>query len=108
VPVLPVIGDKDTTAFGKDMAPPAIRATLGNYPKLGKEAASRIPHVRLIEFSDLANLPQVQSPEVFHKVLLPFGHGSGLTDSDRFVSSASCRLLGQMSQNPDAGLPAKD
>ena len=69
MPVLPVIGDKDTTAFGKDMAP-AIRATLGNYPKLGKEAASRIPHMRLIEFSDLANLPQVQLPEVFHKVLL--------------------------------------
>jgi pimeloyl-ACP methyl ester carboxylesterase len=43
---------------------------LGNYPKLGKEAASRIPHVRLIEFSDLGNSPQVQSPEVFHKVLL--------------------------------------
>jgi pimeloyl-ACP methyl ester carboxylesterase len=35
MPVLLVIGDKDTTAFGKDVSPPAIRATLGNYPKLG-------------------------------------------------------------------------
>jgi pimeloyl-ACP methyl ester carboxylesterase len=70
MPVLLVIGDKDTTAFGKDAAPPAIRATLGNYPKLGKEAASRIPHVRLIEFPDLGHSPQIQAPEVFHKALL--------------------------------------
>jgi pimeloyl-ACP methyl ester carboxylesterase len=70
MPVLLVIGDKDTTAFGKDVAPPAVRATLGNYPKLGKEAASRIPHVRLVEFPDLGHSPQIQAPEAFHKVLL--------------------------------------
>jgi pimeloyl-ACP methyl ester carboxylesterase len=70
MPVLLVIGDKDTTAFGKNVAPPAVRATLGDYPKLGKEAASRIPHVRLVEFPDLGHSPQIQAPEVFHKVLL--------------------------------------
>jgi pimeloyl-ACP methyl ester carboxylesterase len=70
MPVLLVIGDKDNTAFGKDAAPPAVRATLGNYPKLGKKAASRIPHVRLVEFPDLGHSPQIQAPEVFHKVLL--------------------------------------
>ena len=70
MPVLLVIGDKDTTAFGKEAAPPAVRATLGNYPKLGKEAASRIPHVRLVEFPDLGHSPQIQAPEVFDKVLL--------------------------------------
>jgi pimeloyl-ACP methyl ester carboxylesterase len=68
--VLLVIGDKDTTAFGKDVAPPAVRATLGNYPKLGKEAASRIPNVHLVEFPDLGHSPQIQAPEVFHKALL--------------------------------------
>ena len=70
MPVLLVIGDKDTTAFGKEAAPPAVRATLGNYPELGKEAASRIPNVRLIEFPDLGHSPQIQAPEVFHKALL--------------------------------------
>jgi pimeloyl-ACP methyl ester carboxylesterase len=70
VPVLLVIGDKDTTAIGKAAAPPAVRATLGNYPKLGKEAASRIPHVRLVEFPELGHSPQIQAPEVFHPVLL--------------------------------------
>ena len=44
VPVLLLIGDKDTTALGKNLAPPAVRATLGNYPVLGKAAAARIPH----------------------------------------------------------------
>lgn len=70
MPVLLMIGDKDRTAFHKDAAPPTVQATLGNYPKLGKEAASRIPHVRLIEFPDLGHSPQIQAPEVFHKVLL--------------------------------------
>ena len=76
MPVLLVIGDKDTTAIGKDAAPPAIRATLGNYPRLGKETASRIPHVRLVEFPDLGHSPQIQAPEVFHKVLLDWLAGA--------------------------------
>jgi pimeloyl-ACP methyl ester carboxylesterase len=70
MPVLLLIGDKDTTAFGKDVSPPSVRAILGNYPKLGKEAAGRIPHVRLVEFPDLGHSPQIQAPEVFHKMLL--------------------------------------
>ena len=69
-PTLLVIGDKDTTAFGKDVAPPDVRATLGDYPKLGKDAAKRIPNVRLVEFPDLGHSPQIQAPEVFHKALL--------------------------------------
>ena len=35
-----LIGGKDTTALGKNLAPPAVRATLGNYPVLGKAAAA--------------------------------------------------------------------
>lgn len=69
MPVLLVIGDKDTTAFGKDVAPPVVRAMLGNYPKLGKEAASRIPNVHLVEFPEYGHSPQIQAPEVFHKAL---------------------------------------
>jgi pimeloyl-ACP methyl ester carboxylesterase len=70
VPVLLMIGDKDTTAIGKNLAPPAIRATLGNYPMLGKEAAARIPHAQLVEFPDLGHAPQIQAPDDFHKALL--------------------------------------
>jgi len=70
MPVLLMIGDKDTTAPGKDLAPPAVRATLGNYPALGKAAAKRIPHAQLVEFAGLGHAPQIQSPDVFHKALL--------------------------------------
>jgi pimeloyl-ACP methyl ester carboxylesterase len=70
MPVLLIIGDKDTTAIGKNLAPPAIRQKLGNYPALGKAAAAQIPHARLIEFPDLGHAPQIQAPDVFHKALL--------------------------------------
>ncbi|HLW92981.1 MAG TPA: alpha/beta hydrolase [Roseiarcus sp.] len=70
MPVLLIIGDKDTTAIGKDLAPPAVRATLGDYPALGKQAAARIPRAKLIEFPDLGHAPQIQAPEAFNRALL--------------------------------------
>jgi pimeloyl-ACP methyl ester carboxylesterase len=70
MPVLLLIGDKDTTAIGKDLAPPAIRPMLGNYPVLGKEAAKRFPHAQLIEFPDLGHSPQIQAPARFHDAVL--------------------------------------
>jgi pimeloyl-ACP methyl ester carboxylesterase len=72
VPTRMMIGDKDTTALGKHLAPPAIRATLGNYPVLGKSAAARIPGAQLIEFPDLGHAPQIQAPDLFHKALFEF------------------------------------
>jgi pimeloyl-ACP methyl ester carboxylesterase len=82
VPVLLVVGDKDTTAFGKDVAPPAVRASLGDYPKLGKQAASRIPQARLVEFPDLGHSPQIQAPEAFHKMLLDWLRGNSVAAAD--------------------------
>jgi pimeloyl-ACP methyl ester carboxylesterase len=70
MPVLLMIGDKDTTAPGKQYAPPEIRATLGHYPELAKAAVKRMPNARLIEFADLGHSPQVQDPARFHAALL--------------------------------------
>jgi pimeloyl-ACP methyl ester carboxylesterase len=70
VPVLLLIGDKDTTAIGKNLAPRAIRDTLGNYPVLAKAAASRFSHAHLVDFPDLGHAPQIQAPDAFHKALL--------------------------------------
>jgi pimeloyl-ACP methyl ester carboxylesterase len=72
MPVLLMIGDKDTTAIGKNFAPPSVRPTLGNYPLLGKEAAAHIPHAKLVEFPELGHAPQIQDPETFHNALLEF------------------------------------
>jgi pimeloyl-ACP methyl ester carboxylesterase len=47
-----------------------VRPTLGNYPVLGKAAAARIPHAKLVEFPDLGHAPQIQAPDIFNKALL--------------------------------------
>ncbi|RQH07575.1 alpha/beta fold hydrolase [Paraburkholderia dinghuensis] len=70
MPTLLMIGDKDTTAIGKDLAPPDVRAKLGHYPELAKAAAKAIPHATLVEFPELGHAPQIQDPQAFHKALL--------------------------------------
>jgi pimeloyl-ACP methyl ester carboxylesterase len=70
VPTLLLIGQKDTTAIGKDAAPAEVRAKIGHYPELGKAAAKAIPHATLVEFADLGHAPQMQDPQAFHKALL--------------------------------------
>lgn len=70
MPTLILIGDKDTTAIGKDVAPPEVRAKLGNYPELAKVTAQRIPKATLVEFPELGHAPQMQDPKAFHQALL--------------------------------------
>ncbi|MFM0242907.1 alpha/beta fold hydrolase [Paraburkholderia phytofirmans] len=70
MPTLLLIGQKDTTAIGKDAAPAEVRAKLGHYPELGKAAAKAIPHATLVEFAELGHAPQMQDPQAFHKALL--------------------------------------
>jgi pimeloyl-ACP methyl ester carboxylesterase len=70
VPTLLIIGQRDTTAIGKDLVPPSLASTLGNYPLLGRSAAARIPGATLIELPDAGHAPQLQDPESFHQVLL--------------------------------------
>ena len=70
VPTLLMIGDKDNTAIGKDVAPAAIRETLGHYAELGKRAAGRIRGAQLVEFPELGHAPQIQDPQAFHQALL--------------------------------------
>jgi pimeloyl-ACP methyl ester carboxylesterase len=69
-PTLLMIGQKDNTAIGKDAAPPELKQKLGDYPRLGKEAARRIPHAKLVEFAELGHAPQIQDPVQFHEALL--------------------------------------
>ena len=41
MPTLLMIGQKDTTAIGKDAAPPEVRAQIGHYPELGRSRPRR-------------------------------------------------------------------
>lgn len=70
VPTLLLIGDKDTTAIGKDVAPPDVHAKLGRYPELAKRTQAAIPGAQLVEFPTLGHAPQIQDPDAFHKALL--------------------------------------
>lgn len=70
MPTLLMIGQKDNTAIGKDLAPEPLRSTLGNYPELGKAVAKRIPHATLVEFANLGHAPQIQDPAHFNKALI--------------------------------------
>ena len=62
VPTVLMIGQKDTTAIGKDRAPPELAKALGNYPELGRQAHERIKGSVLVPFADLGHSPQVQDP----------------------------------------------
>ncbi|HZZ12516.1 MAG TPA: alpha/beta hydrolase [Paraburkholderia sp.] len=70
MPTLLLIGQKDTTAIGKDAAAPEVQAKIGHYPELGKAAAKAIPHATLVEFAHSGHAPQMQDPRAFHKALL--------------------------------------
>jgi pimeloyl-ACP methyl ester carboxylesterase len=70
MPVLLLIGEKDNTAIGKALAPPEARKTLGNYPRLARDVAARIPGATLVTFEELGHAPQIQAPERFHEALL--------------------------------------
>ncbi|WP_460428408.1 alpha/beta fold hydrolase [Azotobacter armeniacus] len=70
VPTLLLIGEKDNTAIGKDAVPAELRPLLGDYRRLSREAAKRIPGATLETFADLGHSPQIQAPEHFHEVLL--------------------------------------
>ncbi|WP_248804788.1 alpha/beta fold hydrolase [Pseudomonas sp. MWU13-2100] len=70
MPTLLLIGTADTTAIGKDIAPPEVKARLGHYDVLGKQVAKLIPRSTLVEFPGLGHAPQMEEPTRFHKALL--------------------------------------
>ncbi|MDN6864923.1 MULTISPECIES: alpha/beta fold hydrolase [Pseudomonas] len=70
VPTLLLIGTADNTAINKAMAPPEVKAKLGNYAVLGKQVAKLMPHATLVEFPGLGHAPQMEEPARFHQALL--------------------------------------
>lgn len=71
-PTLLVIGQKDRTVFGRRFAPAEAVKSLGNFPELGRKAATTIPSARLVEFDELGHAPHVEAPARFLGVVVPF------------------------------------
>jgi pimeloyl-ACP methyl ester carboxylesterase len=70
VPAVLLIGTTDRTAPGANRASQDVAKTLGDYTRLGKQAAEAIPGARLVEFEDLGHSPQIQDPDRFHSALI--------------------------------------
>lgn len=60
-PTLLLIGQKDRTALGKERVPQEVAKRLGNYPRLGKRAAGRIPNSTLVELEGVGHVPQFEA-----------------------------------------------
>lgn len=71
-PTLLMIGQRDRTAPGRNLATKEVAETLGDYPKIGREAASRIPGAKLVEIEGAGHLPQVEKFDVYERALLDF------------------------------------
>jgi hypothetical protein len=63
------IGQKDTSAVGKDAAPPEVRAKLGHNRSSAARSRSRF-RMRPRRVRGARTRPQMQDPDAFHKSLL--------------------------------------
>jgi pimeloyl-ACP methyl ester carboxylesterase len=70
VPTLLLVGEKDSSAIGREFSTPDVKARLGDYPKLARRAAAAIPGATLVLFPELGHAPQMQDPPRFHRALL--------------------------------------
>lgn len=71
-PTLLIIGQEDRTALGKARVAPDVRATLGHYPTLGRQAAAAIPDATLVALDAVGHIPHLESSDRFHQALLNF------------------------------------
>jgi len=60
VPTLLIIGERDRTAIGKNLASPEVAKTLGQYQILGKQAAEAIPGAKLVAMPGIGHVPQYE------------------------------------------------
>ncbi|SMO37367.1 alpha/beta fold hydrolase [Fodinibius sediminis] len=70
VPTVLIIGQRDRTALGTGLVPDSVAATMGQYPKLGRQTAKQIPDATLVELDDIGHLPHIEAFDRFIKVLL--------------------------------------
>jgi pimeloyl-ACP methyl ester carboxylesterase len=71
-PTLLIIGERDRTAIGKQRAPAALAATLGDYAALGRAAADAIPGATLVALPGVGHVPQVEAWDAYRDALLGF------------------------------------
>ncbi|GLU52313.1 alpha/beta fold hydrolase [Dyadobacter frigoris] len=71
-PTLLIIGQRDRSSVGKNLASLQDQKTLGNYPELGKKANTLIKNSQLVPLDDIGHLPHIEDFDKFIKPLLNF------------------------------------
>jgi pimeloyl-ACP methyl ester carboxylesterase len=71
-PALLIVGELDRTALGKNLVPPAVAQTMGNYPELGRVTAAKIPGCKLVELPGVGHVPHVEVFDQFIGIVLEF------------------------------------
>jgi pimeloyl-ACP methyl ester carboxylesterase len=72
VPTRLIIGIRDRTALGRNLAAPGVQKSMGDYTVLGKRAQREIPGAQLVEIPGVGHVPQVEAFPAFEKALLEF------------------------------------
>jgi pimeloyl-ACP methyl ester carboxylesterase len=71
-PTLLIIGTRDRTALGKELASAADQKTMGLYNELGRQTAAKIKGAVLKELDNVGHLPHIESFDRFIYPLLDF------------------------------------
>jgi pimeloyl-ACP methyl ester carboxylesterase len=71
-PTLLIIGQRDRSAVGKNLAPEAVRKSLGNYPELGRQTKAKIKNSELVELDNIGHLPHIEDFDRFIQPLIKF------------------------------------
>ncbi len=71
-PTLLIIGQRDRSAVGKNLAPEAVRQSLGNYPELGRQTKAKIKNSELVELENIGHLPHIEDFDRFIQPLVKF------------------------------------
>lgn len=64
-PTLMIIGQRDRSAVGKNLASEEVRKTLGNFPELGKQTKAKIKNSELVELDNIGHSPHIENFERF-------------------------------------------
>lgn len=72
-PTLLIIGSLDKTAINRDLVKdPAVKARMGNYPKLAEAAQQQIAGSQLVIIDDVGHLPQIEAFDPYIAALKKF------------------------------------
>lgn len=59
-PALLIIGQRDRSAVGKNLASEEVRKTLGNFPELGKQTQLKIKNSQLVKLDNIGHAPHIE------------------------------------------------